>query len=149
MRSPRARPWWPADGATRWAASSSSPPCSREVEPDMRVFQEETFGPVAPLVRFHTDAEALALANRTDLGLAAYFYARDIGRIFRVAEGLEAGIVAVNTGVFSTEVAPFGGVKQSGHRPRGVEVRHRGVPRGQIRLPRRDRPVTPRAHGMA
>jgi succinate-semialdehyde dehydrogenase/glutarate-semialdehyde dehydrogenase len=85
-----------------------------EVEPDMRVFQEETFGPVAPLVRFHTDAEALALANRTDLGLAAYFYARDIGRIFRVAEGLEAGIVAVNTGVFSTEVAPFGGVKQSG-----------------------------------
>jgi succinate-semialdehyde dehydrogenase/glutarate-semialdehyde dehydrogenase len=85
-----------------------------EIEPDMRVFQEETFGPVAPLVRFHTDAEALALANRTDLGLAAYFYARDIGRIFRVAEGLEAGIVAVNTGVFSTEVAPFGGVKQSG-----------------------------------
>ena len=85
-----------------------------EVEPDMRVFQEETFGPVAPLVRFHTDGEALALANRTDLGLAAYFYARDIGRIFRVAEGLEAGIVAVNTGVFSTEVAPFGGWKQSG-----------------------------------
>ena len=90
------------------------PTVLREVEPDMRVFQEETFGPVAPLVRFHTDAEALALANRTDLGLAAYFYARDIGRIFRVAEGLEAGIVAVNTGVFSTEVAPFGGVKQSG-----------------------------------
>jgi len=86
----------------------------REVEPDMRVFQEETFGPVAPLVRFHTDGEALALANRTDLGLAAYFYSRDIGRIFRVAEGLEAGIVAVNTGAFSTEVAPFGGVKQSG-----------------------------------
>jgi len=90
------------------------PTVLREVEPDMRVFQEETFGPVAPLVRFHTDAEALALANRTDLGLAAYFYSRDIGRIFRVAEGLEAGIVAVNTGVFSTEVAPFGGVKQSG-----------------------------------
>ena len=90
------------------------PTVLREVEPDMRVFQEETFGPVAPLVRFHTDAEALALANRTDLGLAAYFYSRDIGRIFRVAEGLEAGIVAVNTGAFSTEVAPFGGVKQSG-----------------------------------
>ncbi|HEY6555191.1 MAG TPA: NAD-dependent succinate-semialdehyde dehydrogenase [Vicinamibacteria bacterium] len=90
------------------------PTVLREVEPDMRVFQEETFGPVAPLVRFHTDGEALALANRTDLGLAAYFYSRDIGRIFRVAEGLEAGIVAVNTGVFSTEVAPFGGVKQSG-----------------------------------
>jgi succinate-semialdehyde dehydrogenase/glutarate-semialdehyde dehydrogenase len=85
-----------------------------EVEPDMRVFQEETFGPVAPLVRFHSEAEALALANRTDLGLAAYFYSRDIGRIFRVAEGLEAGIVSVNSGIFSTEVAPFGGWKQSG-----------------------------------
>jgi succinate-semialdehyde dehydrogenase/glutarate-semialdehyde dehydrogenase len=85
-----------------------------EVEPDMRVFQEETFGPVAPLVRFHTEAEALALANRTEMGLAAYFYARDIGRIFRVAEGLESGIVAVNSGIFSTEVAPFGGWKQSG-----------------------------------
>jgi succinate-semialdehyde dehydrogenase/glutarate-semialdehyde dehydrogenase len=85
-----------------------------EIEPDMRVFQEETFGPVAPLVRFHNEAEALALANRTEMGLAAYFYARDIGRIFRVAEGLESGIVAVNSGVFSTEVAPFGGVKQSG-----------------------------------
>jgi len=80
----------------------------------MRVFQEETFGPVAPLVRFQTEAEALALANRTDLGLAAYLYSRDIGRIFRVAEGLESGIVAVNSGIFSTEVAPFGGVKQSG-----------------------------------
>ena len=85
-----------------------------EVEPDMRVFQEETFGPVAPLVRFQTEAEALALANRTDLGLAAYLYSRDIGRIFRVVEGLESGIVAVNSGIFSTEVAPFGGVKQSG-----------------------------------
>lgn len=85
-----------------------------EVEPDMRVFQEETFGPVAPLVRFHTEAEALALANRTDLGLAAYFYSRDIGRIFRVAEGLESGVVAVNSGIFSTEAAPFGGWKQSG-----------------------------------
>ncbi len=85
-----------------------------EVEPDMRVFQEETFGPVAPLVRFRTEAEALALANRTELGLASYFYSRDIGRIFRVAEGLESGIVSVNSGVFSTEVAPFGGWKQSG-----------------------------------
>jgi len=85
-----------------------------DVEPDMLVFQEETFGPVAPLVRFDSEAEALALANRTDLGLAAYFYSRDIGRIFRMAEGLEAGIVAVNSGIFSTEAAPFGGVKQSG-----------------------------------
>ena len=85
-----------------------------DVEPDMLVFQEETFGPVAPLVRFDSEAEALALANRTDLGLAAYFYSRDIGRVFRVAEGLEAGIVAVNSGIFSTEAAPFGGVKQSG-----------------------------------
>jgi succinate-semialdehyde dehydrogenase / glutarate-semialdehyde dehydrogenase len=84
------------------------------VEPDMLVFQEETFGPVAPLVRFDSEAEALALANRTELGLAAYFYSRDIGRVFRVAEGLEAGIVSVNSGIFSTETAPFGGMKQSG-----------------------------------
>ncbi len=78
------------------------------------VFHEETFGPVAPLFRFTTEEEGIALANDTEFGLAAYFYARDLGRIFRVAEALEAGIIGVNEGIISTEVAPFGGVKQSG-----------------------------------
>jgi succinate-semialdehyde dehydrogenase/glutarate-semialdehyde dehydrogenase len=82
--------------------------------PDMEVAHEETFGPVAPLFTFDTEAEAIALANRTEYGLAAYFYGRDIGRIWRVAESLEYGIVGVNTGLISTEVAPFGGVKESG-----------------------------------
>ena len=78
------------------------------------IFTEETFGPVAPLFRFKTEEEAIALANDTPFGLAAYFYARDVGRIFRVAEALEAGMVGINEGLISTEVAPFGGVKQSG-----------------------------------
>jgi succinate-semialdehyde dehydrogenase/glutarate-semialdehyde dehydrogenase len=84
------------------------------VTPDMAVAREETFGPVAPLFRFKSDAEAIALANDTEFGLAAYFYGRDVGRIWRVAEALEYGIVGINTGIISTEVAPFGGVKESG-----------------------------------
>src|ERR1700674_4016403 len=84
------------------------------VTPEMDVAREETFGPVAPLFRFETEADALALANRTESGLAAYFYGRDIGRVWRVAEALEYGIVGVNTGLISTEVAPFGGMKESG-----------------------------------
>ncbi len=80
----------------------------------MAVASEETFGPLAPLFRFETEAEAIALANATEFGLAAYFYGRDIGRIWRVADALEYGIVGVNTGLISTEVAPFGGVKESG-----------------------------------
>ncbi len=78
------------------------------------VFHEETFGPVAPLFRFKTEEEAIRLANDTEFGLASYFYSRDIGRIIRVAEALEYGIVGANEGIISTEVAPFGGVKQSG-----------------------------------
>jgi succinate-semialdehyde dehydrogenase/glutarate-semialdehyde dehydrogenase len=84
------------------------------VTPQMQIFREETFGPVAPLIRFRDDAEVVELANRTEFGLAAYFYSRDIGRIWRVAEALEYGMVGVNTGLITTEVAPFGGVKQSG-----------------------------------
>ena len=80
----------------------------------MKVSTEETFGPLAPLFRFDTEDEAIARANDTIFGLAAYFYARDIGRVTRVQEALEYGIVGVNTGIISTEVAPFGGVKQSG-----------------------------------
>jgi len=80
----------------------------------MRVMGEETFGPVAPLVRFASEAEVIAMANDTPFGLAGYFYSRDIGRVWRVAEALECGMVAVNAGVLSTELAPFGGIKQSG-----------------------------------
>jgi len=85
-----------------------------EVTPQMAVAREETFGPVAPLFRFKTEADAIALANDTEFGLAAYFYGRDISRVWGVAEALEYGIVGINTGLISTEVAPFGGVKESG-----------------------------------
>jgi succinate-semialdehyde dehydrogenase/glutarate-semialdehyde dehydrogenase len=85
-----------------------------DVTPDMRCAGEETFGPVAPLFRFRDEAEAIALANATEYGLAGYFYARDLARVWRVAEALEYGIVGVNTGLISNEVAPFGGIKQSG-----------------------------------
>jgi succinate-semialdehyde dehydrogenase/glutarate-semialdehyde dehydrogenase len=84
------------------------------VTPDMLVSHEETFGPVAPLIRFKTEEEVIRLANDTEFGLSGYFYSRDIGRIFRVAEAMETGIVGANVGIISTEVAPFGGVKQSG-----------------------------------
>jgi succinate-semialdehyde dehydrogenase/glutarate-semialdehyde dehydrogenase len=84
------------------------------VTPAMTIAGEETFGPVAPLFAFATEADAIAMANDTEFGLAAYFYGRDIGRVWRVAEALEYGIVGVNTGIISTEVAPFGGVKESG-----------------------------------
>jgi succinate-semialdehyde dehydrogenase/glutarate-semialdehyde dehydrogenase len=80
----------------------------------MKVTKEETFGPVAPLFRFKDEAEGIAMANDTEFGLASYFYARDMGRIWRVGEGIESGMVGVNTGLISNEVAPFGGVKQSG-----------------------------------
>jgi len=85
-----------------------------DVTPAMAVAREETFGPVAPLFRFKDEADVIAQANATQYGLAAYFYARDLGRVFRVAEALEYGMVAVNSGILSTEVAPFGGVKESG-----------------------------------
>jgi len=84
------------------------------VTTDMMITREETFGPVAPLYRFKTEAEAIKMANDTEFGLAAYFYSRDIGRIWRVAEALEYGIVGINEGIISTEIAPFGGMKESG-----------------------------------
>jgi succinate-semialdehyde dehydrogenase/glutarate-semialdehyde dehydrogenase len=84
------------------------------VTSDMKVAREETFGPVAPLFRFEDEAEAIALANDTEFGLASYFYSKDLGRVWRVAEALESGMVGINTGLISTEVAPFGGIKQSG-----------------------------------
>jgi succinate-semialdehyde dehydrogenase/glutarate-semialdehyde dehydrogenase len=84
------------------------------VKPDMAIAREEIFGPVATLTRFDDEADAVRMANDTPFGLAAYFYARDLARVFRVAEALEYGMVCVNDGILSTEVAPFGGVKQSG-----------------------------------
>jgi len=90
----------------------------------MALAREEIFGPVAPLFRFETEAEAIALANATEYGLAAYFYSRDIGRVWRVSEALEYGMVGINTGAISTEVAPFGGVKNSGL---GREGSHHGI----------------------
>ncbi len=81
---------------------------------DMMVAREETFGPLAPVFRFETDEQAVQMANDTEFGLAAYFYGRDMGRVWRVAEALEYGIIGINTGIISTEVAPFGGVKESG-----------------------------------
>jgi succinate-semialdehyde dehydrogenase/glutarate-semialdehyde dehydrogenase len=80
----------------------------------MAVFRNEIFGPVAPVVRFSTEEEVIAMANDTEFGLASYFYTRDIGRVWRVAEALEYGIVGINEGIISNEMAPFGGVKESG-----------------------------------
>ena len=85
-----------------------------DVNEDMRVYREEIFGPVAPLFKFKTEEEAIAMANDTEVGLASYFYSRDVGRIWRVAEALEYGIVGINEGIISNEMAPFGGVKESG-----------------------------------
>ena len=100
------------------------PTLIRDVTSDMAVAREETFGPVAPLFRFKTEEEAIEMANNTEFGLACYFYTRDIGRVWRVAEGLEYGMVGINEGIISTAEAPFGGVKESGL---GREGSHHGV----------------------
>ncbi len=94
------------------------------VTPQMKVAKEETFGPLAPLFRFETDEEGLQMANDTEFGLASYFFSRDVGRIWRAAEALDSGMVGINTGLISNEVAPFGGVKQSGL---GREGSHYGI----------------------
>jgi succinate-semialdehyde dehydrogenase/glutarate-semialdehyde dehydrogenase len=91
-----------------------APTVLADVTPAMLCSREETFGPLAPVLRFWTEDEAIALANDTEFGLASYFYSRDVGRIFRVGEALEYGMVGVNTGLISTAEVPFGGVKQSG-----------------------------------
>ncbi len=111
-----------ANGATATVGGGRSDLGVRFIEPtiltnvndDMRVFREEIFGPVAPLFKFKTEEEAIAMANDTEFGLACYFYTRDIGRIWRVGEALEYGIVGINEGLISNEMAPFGGVKESG-----------------------------------
>ena len=102
-------------GAAReGSANFFTPTVLAGVTAEMRCAKEETFGPVAPVFRFETEAEAIELANATEFGLASYFYSRDIGRVFRVAEALEYGMVGINTGLISTAEVPFGGVKQSG-----------------------------------
>ena len=95
-----------------------------DVTTDMAVTREETFGPVAPLFRFETEEQAIQMANDTEFGLASYFYSRDIGRVWRVSDGLEYGIIGINVGIISTEVAPFGGMKESGI---GREGSHYGI----------------------
>jgi len=102
-------------GRSELGGSYVEPTILTNVTTDMRVFREEIFGPVAPLFKFSTEAQAIAMANDTEFGLAAYFYSRDIGRTFRVAGALDYGIVGINEGIISTEVAPFGGVKESGN----------------------------------
>jgi succinate-semialdehyde dehydrogenase/glutarate-semialdehyde dehydrogenase len=101
-------------GRSDLGACFVEPTILADVSEDMRVFSEEIFGPIAPLFRFSTEAEAIAMANDTEFGLACYFYSRDVGRIWRVAEGLEYGIVGINEGIISNAMAPFGGVKESG-----------------------------------
>jgi succinate-semialdehyde dehydrogenase / glutarate-semialdehyde dehydrogenase len=105
-----------ASGGKRHALGGTffQPTILTNVTPEMKVAREETFGPVAPLFRFETEAEAVRMANDTEFGLAAYFYTRDLARSWRVSEALEYGIVGLNTGIISTEVAPFGGMKESG-----------------------------------
>src|SRR5207237_5954635 len=105
--------------ARRYSTSSRGgsffePTVPTDVTTDMVITREETFGPVAPLYRFKNEDEAIRMANDTEFGLAAYFYSRDIGRIWRVAEALEYGIIGINEGIISTEIAPFGGMKESG-----------------------------------
>ena len=101
-------------GGHKIGARFYEPTVLADATSDMLCAREETFGPVAPVFRFKTEEEAVALADDTEFGLASYFYSRDVGRIYRVAEALEYGMVGINTGLISTEVAPFGGVKQSG-----------------------------------
>jgi succinate-semialdehyde dehydrogenase/glutarate-semialdehyde dehydrogenase len=101
-------------GGTRLSGTFFEPTLLADVPADAIVSRDETFGPVAPLIRFDTEEEVIALANDTEFGLAGYFYANDLSRVWRVAEAIETGMVGINTGLISTEVAPFGGVKQSG-----------------------------------
>ncbi|MFJ8494511.1 aldehyde dehydrogenase family protein [Streptomyces sp. NPDC094038] len=109
----------------------------------MAVTREETFGPVTPLIRFTDEQDAVRAANDTESGLAAYLFARDTERIWRIGAALEAGMVGVDTGLISNEVAPFGGVQAVGDRPGGPGLRHRGVPRTQVPRPGRRRHPAP------
>jgi succinate-semialdehyde dehydrogenase / glutarate-semialdehyde dehydrogenase len=134
-------------GGKRAAQGGSffEPTVLTDVTTDMVITKEETFGPVAPLYRFKSEDVTVKMVNHTEFGLASYFYSRDISRIWRVAERLEYGIVGINEGIISIEIAPFGGMRESGIGPsgssRGLEIRHRGIPRSQISPHGRHRPV--------
>ena len=121
-----------AASATRSAAPSTSRRSFPASIPRCWSRSEETFGPVAPVFRFKDEADVIAKANDTQFGLASYFYARDLGRVWRVAEALEYGMVGINTGAISSELAPFGGREGIGHRPRGLAPWRGGVRRAQI-----------------
>ena len=156
-RRGRARGRGASSAASGSRASSSSRPCSSDVTAEMAMSCEETFGPVAGIARFSTEDEAVRIANDTPYGLAAYFYSQGLGRVHRVAEALEYGIVGINTGLISTEVAPFGGVKESGMGREGssygidewLELKYWAI--GGIGDPSDDRRAArlPRAHGEA
>ena len=120
-----------------------------QVKPNMLVAREETFGPVAPVFSFKDEKEAIRMANDTEFGLASYFYTRDLARSFRVAEALEYGIVGLNTGLISTEVAPFGGDKGIRRRSRRLQVRHPGLHRAQVFVHRWHRGLSDRALASA
>ena len=102
-------------GGNRMRGTFFEPTIVANATADMVLAREETFGPLAPLCRFESVDDVIQLANATEFGLASYFYAKDLSRVFKVAEALDYGMVGINTGLISTEVAPFGGVKQSGH----------------------------------
>jgi len=111
-------------GGKRLPGQFFEPTVVADATADMLCAREETFGPFAPVFRFKTEQEAIAAANATEFGLASYFYSRDVGRIFRVSEALEYGMVGINVGILATEHVPFGGVKQSGL---GREGSHHGM----------------------
>ncbi|HVQ05790.1 MAG TPA: aldehyde dehydrogenase family protein, partial [Burkholderiaceae bacterium] len=111
-------------GGSKLGERFYAPTVLAEATADMLCAREETFGPVAPVFRFKTEDDVIELANATEFGLASYFYSRDVGRIFRVAEALEYGMVGINTGLISVAEVPFGGVKQSGL---GREGSHHGI----------------------
>jgi succinate-semialdehyde dehydrogenase/glutarate-semialdehyde dehydrogenase len=120
-----ARGWWAASVCKPWASGQFfEPTVVADATADMLCAREETFGPFAPVFKFKTEQEAMDAANNTEFGLASYFYSRDIGRIYRVAEALEYGMVGINVGILATEHVPFGGVKQSGL---GREGSHHGM----------------------
>jgi succinate-semialdehyde dehydrogenase / glutarate-semialdehyde dehydrogenase len=111
-------------GGKRLEGQFFEPTVIADATADMACAKEETFGPFAPIFKFKTEQEAVDAANNTEFGLASYFYSRDVGRIFRVAEALEYGMVGINVGILATEHVPFGGVKQSGL---GREGSHHGI----------------------
>ena len=114
MQRQKVRAWFVAESEQALGGTFFEPTVLTGVSTDMAISQEEIFGPVAPIYRFKDETDAIRIANATPYGLASYFYSRDIGRIWRVADALEYGIVGINVGIISLETVPFGGMKESG-----------------------------------